>query len=326
MIRFECPQCGAKLQVPETHAGKQGRCPRCKRALAVPKAPEPQLELVRDETPGEAQAHSELPDQAPSSPPPLPGGRRHSRLNRQQEQELLESLGPMPAPEHTGQRKLPWLLDVLLYPATLSGLITLLVIAVAPFFLWLTPWPVYLTTRGLWGINIGAGLYAIWYLAECVYDSAKGGTRAPDVLDADTRLSELSSRFVYLLAVCILFVLPPVIYWMCTRRVDAIFWGLVAWSIFFFPMGLLAMVSHDSSFALNPLFLLGAIFRVFFAYLGLLLLIGVLVILFCLFTYWLPWTWLGVMGPLIAAYASLVMAHVLGRFYWRYRETLDWGI
>jgi hypothetical protein len=281
------------------------------------------LELVRDGTPADVHTTSELLDQPPHSGPLQPADTRNRLRSRQQEQEVLASLGPMPAPEPTGQRELPWLLDVLLYPASLSGSITLLVMAVAPFIGRIVPWPL---TRGFFWLSIVIYLYAAWYLAECVYDSAKGGTRAPDVLDADTRPSELWSRFVYLLAVYILFILPAVIYWMCTHRADAIFWGLVAWAIFFFPMGLLAMVLNDSSSVLNPLFLLAAIFRVFFAYIGLLLLIGALVIPLCLFVYWLLPTSIGILGPLIMAYASLVMAHVLGRFYWCYRDRLDWGI
>jgi predicted Zn finger-like uncharacterized protein len=326
MMRFECPHCGAKLRVPEANAGKEGRCPRCKKTLAVPQAPEPELELIRDEAAADARITPELPGQSGRRPLPLPGGRRNSPLDRQQDQELLASLGPLPAPEHTGERKIPWLLDVLLYPATLSGVIALLVIAVAPLFLQLIPWPVLFATRGFSGINIVLGLYAAWYLAECVYDSAKGGTRAPDVFTADTRLSELWSRVSYLLAVYIVFVLPPVIYGLCTRRVDAIFLGLVAWSAVFFPMGLLAMVVNDAVFVLNPLFLLGAIFRVFLAYIGLLLLIVASAFLFLLIFVRLPWTWRGIMAPLIAAYISFILAHILGRFYWRYRDRLDWGL
>jgi hypothetical protein len=35
---------------------------------------------------------------------------------------------------------------------------------------------------------------------------------------------------------------------------------------------------------------------------------------------------LGVIGEVVTTYLGLVMAHVLGRFYWRYRDRLDWGL
>jgi hypothetical protein len=36
--------------------------------------------------------------------------------------------------------------------------------------------------------------------------------------------------------------------------------------------------------------------------------------------------WLWLFHTLIASYAALIMAHILGRFYWRHRERFDWGI
>ncbi len=113
-------------------------------------------------------------------------------------------------------------------------------------------------------------------------------------------------------------------------RSDAIFWGLAAWAIVFFPIGLLAMVICDSISALNPFFLLGSIFRVFFPYLGLLLMLAVLGALYGLIVSVLfpgpASIWLDPIELFVGAYLSFVLAHVLGRFYWRYRDRLDWGI
>jgi phage FluMu protein Com len=36
MLKFNCPACGKKLAVPEEHAGRAGRCPRCKQTVTVP--------------------------------------------------------------------------------------------------------------------------------------------------------------------------------------------------------------------------------------------------------------------------------------------------
>ena len=40
MIQLEC-QCGRKLQVDESHAGKRGRCKSCGRVFGIPDAPTP---------------------------------------------------------------------------------------------------------------------------------------------------------------------------------------------------------------------------------------------------------------------------------------------
>jgi hypothetical protein len=116
-----------------------------------------------------------------------------------------------------------------------------------------------------------------------------------------------------------------------TGRTDAIFWVLVAWTIVFLPIGLLAMVIHDSVSALNPLFLLGSIRRVLGPYFCLLLGAGVWVGLFWraddrLARGLAPPAVLRVFYALFGAYVSLVLAHVLGRFYWRCRDRLDWGV
>ncbi len=180
-----------------------------------------------------------------------------------------------------------------------------------------------------WGITCVLSLYVAWYLAECVYDSAKGGTRAPEIIDTGW-LDDWWSRVSYLLVVYILFALPPLIYHFAVGRTDAIFWALLAWAVLFFPMGLLAMVIHDSTCALNPLSLLKSILQVFGPYLGLLLGIGALAGLLWYATDLLSQglgpagVWL--VAALMYGYAAFVLAHVLGRFYWRYRDRLDWGI
>jgi hypothetical protein len=144
------------------------------------------------------------------------------------------------------------------------------------------------------------------------------------------RRGELWSRVSYLLAVYIVYVLPVVVYRMVRQETDVVFWGLAAWAVVFFPMGLLAMVMHDSVSALNPLFLLGSIFRTFFQYIGLIVLFLPFAVLF-----WLsgrtsedskPTILLDVFGLFVTSYVPFILAHLLGRFYWRYYERLDWDI
>jgi hypothetical protein len=288
------------------------------------------LELVKEDTPPSAPVPSQLLDQLTVHPQPLPPGKDSDTAEDRRARRLLELLSPRPTDKPTGERRFPWPLDILFYPFSLSGLITLVVCLFFPFLLGFFPMGGYsLLAYRSWGITGMLSLYLAWYLAECVYDSAKGGTRAPEILDM-SGWEDLWSRVSYLLGVYILFGLPPVLYRLITGQMDALFWALVAWAVLFFPIGLLAMVIHDSTAALNPLFLLKSIFQVFVPYVGLLLGIGVLA--------GLLWYASAPQGPglspirnwpfgaLLHSYAAFILAHVLGRFYWRYRERLDWGI
>ncbi len=238
-----------------------------------------------------------------------------------------------PLAEHTGERPLPWPLDILFYPLSVSGLIhlltmTLLVIGLIHGRRFA---PGLLRPFGLLSlIPFLIAPYFAWYLAECMYDSARGGIRALNILAANPGLSEVGSRILYLVAEGILYILPAVLYPLYVQRFDGVFWTLVAWAVVFPPIGLLAMVVLDSADALNPLFLLGSILRVFVPYLGLLVLVAALAGFFGLVLRACCRSqasiWLQVTGVVIVAYGAFVLAHVFGRFYWRYRDRLDWGL
>ncbi len=336
MIHFECGHCGRGFKAPETDAGKAGRCPQCGNKVVVPPAPTEKLTLVREPNATPAQKPLE-PDAAPPSGWIDSSHRAQEAETRRRDQEVLESLGPLPVPERTGERQFFWLFDILVYPFSGTGLVTLGVIIGFPLVRALlgAVIPPFMPYRGFLFLIIGSvlTLYLGWYLAECVYDSAKGGTRAPDVMDADTSLGSLWSRVSYLLAVYLIYGLPVLIYVLIMQRFDAIFWALAAWAVLLFPMGLLAMVINDSVSALNPFFLVGSIFRVFLPYLGLVAcLIGMaclLILLPALFRPAPPAEAIGAFGLaslVLGAYGSFLFAHVLGRFYWRHRDRLDWGI
>jgi hypothetical protein len=250
------------------------------------------------------------------------------------EQEALARLGFAPPPSYTGERALPWPIDILLYPASVSGVTALTIIVGIPLVLRvvvrLVPSLAGIVYLPFVIIRLVIGLYAGWYLAECVCDSARGGTRVPEVIGSDIGLSGMWSRVSYLLAVYIIYLLPGVLYPMYFGRMDAVFAVLFAWGFIFFPMGLLAMAMHDDTSVLNPLFLLGSILRVCLPYLGLLFMVAALGLVF-----WLidrlsgqgpPPLWLDLLGFFIMGYLTFILAHLLGRFYWRYRDRFDWGL
>jgi hypothetical protein len=112
------------------------------------------------------------------------------------------------------------------------------------------------------------------------------------------------------------------------RGVGPAFWALWAAGNFVFPMVLLATVMHESFFAaLNPIRIIGSIFRTFFQYCA--LAVACFALSFSLsMTYYLLLSnlhWhLGYIVLALAFYQMLVMAHLLGRFYWKNQERLDW--
>jgi hypothetical protein len=67
MIEAECPNCHAKLQVPEQYAGRTGKCKGCGAAVTVPAR---ESEQAEDESGG--WALQEMESSAPAPPPPMP--------------------------------------------------------------------------------------------------------------------------------------------------------------------------------------------------------------------------------------------------------------
>ncbi len=333
MLEFHCPECSQKLTARENRAGTVSRCPRCKAQLTIPQISEPEpiepdeeLTLITPAAPKPLdKAMLDLPDEQELL--------ERAAERRRQEERLLTSLGVARKPQYTGQRRFPWPLDVLLYPMSASGLTAMAVLITAPLLLALLRSSLPLVGRiGLVFFLASAilALYAAWYLAECIYDSAVGGTRAPEFVGAG--IGDMWSRVVYLLAVYALYLLPTILYAILAQRADAIFWALLAYTVVFFPIALLAMVVDDSISALNPLFLLGSISRTLFQYMGLLILLVAVGALL--------WRgsqvgmeedemrpfWLEAVGLATSVYVSFLLAHILGRFYWRNGDRLDWGL
>jgi uncharacterized RDD family membrane protein YckC len=58
-IKFACPYCDTVSSVPESFAGKKGKCPSCQKLIEVP-----------DPTGGATPAADEVPADAPTMPPP----------------------------------------------------------------------------------------------------------------------------------------------------------------------------------------------------------------------------------------------------------------
>ena len=251
------------------------------------------------------------------------------------------------------ERKLPWLIDIFLYPLSASGMIHLA-------FFWLAPPLLGLINRLVLsrvplGILVALVLYimlvgyALYYLACCVFDSSKGGRRAPDisVQYAPDKADIISQLFLVLGSIAICF-WPAAVYFVLAKKIDLIFWLLSGCGIFFFPMALLAGILFDATHALNPIFIIVSIFKTIFKYCGLVLfycvpgvlvaavifdlrnlaapqdLEGAFIYVFVIINYFFSAAF--IYKAIAIIYLATVGAHLLGSFYWWHKDKLDWGL
>ena len=328
-IRFRCSNCNQGMSVSKASANRNIKCPKCGVTITVPGpsvAPPEQEEKadVRFEQPP-TPSHSAT-DKISSAPDTINGEMHPYFLYRKTGED-----------ENTGERKLPWFVDIFLYPVSTSGLLITAVVIVLPMLINITA----IVFRGfgffvaLPGVIIKAitAMYLFWYIMNSIEDSARGGTRAASILGNSPNLNDMFGAIFRTLICLAFFMAPMLIYKGKTARSDAVFWGLAGYAIFFFPMGLLSTLMFDSFRGLNPILLVQSVFSAFVPYLGLVL------VYFGLFTYFhsmdffskLPMSVVTInwSGKFLGNYAlfiwsSLVCAHLLGRFYYRYEEKLYW--
>lgn len=339
MIKFYCRQCGQQIGVPAGSAGSKARCPRCKEIIVVPEAGS--AETVADESnlsgpkgegkyagfdralfdiPEEDESASEAINQIGMSKEEFEEFRRRKALLEKYEAEQI------------GKRKLPGFIDVFLYPTSLWGLIylgifigiTLFLDAVGkivPYYLVI----LHSITDSV--IKVLVVLFMYWYFAECVRDSAAGGLRAPRVIGDTPPLRDMFRQMVDIIVCIVIFFAPFFLYVLIAKRADIIFWLLLIYAMFFFPMALLAFVVFDSVAGLDPRLIYKSISKTFWPYCGLVLffiaaglLIGVLGYKSSKSLY------LVILARCVGFYLLFVAAHLLGRFYWRYQEKLNWEV
>jgi hypothetical protein len=329
VLRFTCPHCSVKLTAREERAGKNVLCPRCKGKIAIPHPPEPE--------PPALQLQDDL--QLVDSPKPLDGAllqlkdepqRRDAAVDeRRREEELRSSILPPSSPECTGERTLPWPIDILLYPFSAAGLTTLAIVIVIPLLISLAvaalgPLGFFIALPG--GIvNAVISAYFLWYVTRCVQDSGLGGVRAPETISQAPGLWEMAEQLGRTLACFAVALLPLMIYWGRVLTVDATYWSLLAFAAAVFPMAMLSVTMHDSIGGLNPLILIPSVFRTLLSYIVLVVVLGSLVFLLVRIRLAIAEDpSLCFAFSIAQCYPILVAAHLLGRFYWRCSEKLDW--
>ena len=243
----------------------------------------------------------------------------------------------LPVPE----RKLPWIIDVFLYPTSMSGLINLGIFWLLPIllgFMQILPIP-FIGIFAFIAYIIVAG-YMYYFFMECIRDSASGGIRAPENMGSMPDMGDAVTQVMEIVASVVIFwgplggYLMYKIFWqsagtnsLYNPTTDTVFWLLLGYGIFFFPIGLLALAMFDSSSAFNPFLWITSILSTFFQYCS-------LVLFFCV----LGWLVSRVVSSfqqslffsyLFGAafiYLAMVAAHLLGRFYYRNAEKLNWEV
>ena len=242
-------------------------------------------------------------------------------------------------PDPLPRRTLPWFIDIFLYPMSVSGVIHLVIFIVTPLLIGLVVLRFFELLLGFMSLIVYLLFtgYFFYYIGHCVFDSSRGGLRAPDVTiyDAPDK-SEFWSQIFLVIGVAAVCFFPAVTYYIVTERTDLFFWLLSAVCIFFLPMVLLTAALFDSVNVLNPVVVISSIYRTFLPYCGLVLTFSVLAWLIVPIRLYLsqPQALLGynLLGTafmwhkIAFVYLAMVAAHLLGRFYLRYKKKLDWGI
>ena len=233
--------------------------------------------------------------------------------------------------EHSGVRPLPWPIDILLYPFSAAGLVTLGIVIVIPMLIDLVvglagPFGFFFLIPGTI-VNAVLALYFLWYMTQCIADSALGGVRAPETVAQAPGLWEIITQMARTLACLAVALLPMMIYWLSGGRSEVTLWSLLVFAAALCPMALLAVTMFDSIAGLNPLVLIPSVLSTLVSYLGLVVVLGSMIFLIVNVEGVLAeYPLLGFAFGMAEYYLILIAAHLLGRFYWRQAEKLNWDV
>ena len=322
LLTFYCQHCDEKISTLRTYAGKKGKCPNCERPSVIPKE----------------SAHAR-PEQMPPSSAAKLNEEAVSGLSRE-ERQILGGETRDDETEQTARRRFPWPVDIFLYPANASGLIHIAIFVIVPILLDLLH-KFFLSRAGHYGGLLILAFYIfligyiLSYLAECIRDSAGGELRASNPPSSISGREEILGQCVVWLA-CYAFCFGPATFYggyahYREAETNYVILGLLlAYGIFFFPMGILAAAMFDSVNGLNPILLVCSIASTFLQYCGLVVFLaclGFLRVGLSMLSFRQRWGILANVVPdLLLIWLLLVAVHLIGRFYWRYQEKLNWEV
>jgi hypothetical protein len=318
MITFKCRSCGHSLRVPEAGAGRKGKCPKCSTVIRVPRLePEPPEPLAPVDLPDgdEGALHLKRESLPASSSEGLPAWAVDN---------VAETLLRDDHQEDQGKRKYPWPVDILLYPANAPGLVNLGLFWFLPIGVAFVCQFIFIPCLGFI-LSLVVPAYMIYYFADCIRDSAKGNTRAPDNVSNVPAVRDAFAQFLCVIATIVMAFLPTGIVFVFYRQMNGLAWVCFGLGVFMLPMALLATIMRDTGAGLNPFVWIMAILRTLIPYTGL---AGIFLALNVGLVFYMQATddylirHILVTGPFI--YTAMILMHLFGRFYYRYEKRLDW--
>ncbi len=229
------------------------------------------------------------------------------------------------------KRKLPAIVDIFFYPTTTSGLLHTVAFWILPQLIVLFL-PIF--SLQLIAISI-VFFYMCYFFMKCIRNSAAGEIRVATGVSTATTIGSEVTRTVGVFVSIIMCLIPYIIYLgdqcggsfvmlLCYGN-DTVAWILLGCGLFFIPIALLAVSVFNSISAINPIEWIVAISKTFFQYCG-------MILLFLAFNFFYIKLGSRLKTPLLSVhlylavyiYATMVEAHVLGRFYCRNSQKLNW--
>jgi phage FluMu protein Com len=171
MIKFRCKNCNQKIGVRDELSGKRVKCPKCKNIIIIPKVENVPLatsqntssDLKTDAKTSEFDLSLlDVPQDVRS--PSQATARESASDQTSEDTSEAEEETASEAGQAVGERKLPWFIDIFLYPISAPGLITLAIIILLPLLIdivseLLGPFGFFISIPGFFFIKIPIGLY-----------------------------------------------------------------------------------------------------------------------------------------------------------------------
>lgn len=228
--------------------------------------------------------------------------------------------------------KLPWFINIFLYPFNREGIIHLLALWLLLFFLCPRVMSLGFGTEYVPFIYALPVAYAFYYFAECIRDRAAGGRHVPNywMHPGDSSKWDCLSQMFEMVGCVAMCFWPVSVYYIIREQVDWIYTLLLVVGGFFFPMVLLAVVLFDSLSALNPILIGRSILSTFVPYCGMVLLLCIGSLLSVKIDFRLngfhPLPMVPFLLWLVQLYMIFVAIALLGDFYRRYEKKLNWEV
>ena len=318
-VRFTCAMCDKPVKVSGRLVGKTIECPNCKCYLDVP----------------DENAKKQQPKPASDDSLQLKAGQQTDPQNSLYDYLENHLIDRKPASNSTkgriGASKLPPIIQILLYPISLSGLMTLAIFTFGPIVIDALALVCLFSCIGpfiILFIYLAWVSYMFWFFSYCVQQSSEGVPRAPQTIGVDEGFGEMFFQMLRILVCMIIFLLPATLYRYYVAQ-DTLYWIIFCAGMAFFPMALLSVTMHNSLCGLNPLLLVVSIIKTFPRYCIVAASAAVLILMMLATN--LPKE----QAPHIAVtltlngiyfYLALILANVLGRFYYISKDRLDWQV